>query len=102
MDIAEIDFNNNAEIVRIATGQNHVLALDARGSVYSWGSNEKCQLGYPLTEDVSDQNLPKKINKLKGIKICQIYCGDYSSFAIDEYGDIYGWGLNKNNCLFLN
>ena len=31
--------------MQIATGSSHVLALDTAGNVYSWGSNNKGQLG---------------------------------------------------------
>jgi len=31
--------------VSIATGRNHVLALDTAGRVYAWGDNLKGQLG---------------------------------------------------------
>ena len=32
-------------IMMIATGANHVLALDTAGNVYAWGSNKSGQLG---------------------------------------------------------
>ena len=38
-DIGEIEFG--APIVKIATGRSHVLALDSRGKVWSWGANDK-------------------------------------------------------------
>lgn len=24
------------------------------------------------------------------------------SFSVDKFGEIYGWGINKNNCLLIN
>ena len=41
LDIGEIDFGASVNIVKIATGSSHVLALDSKGKVYSWGTNEK-------------------------------------------------------------
>jgi alpha-tubulin suppressor-like RCC1 family protein len=41
------------------------------------------------------------LQKLKA-KIVQIYCGEFHSFAVDQYGSIYAWGQNKNNCLLVN
>jgi len=32
----------------------------------------------------------------------QIYTGEYMSFAVDSLGEIWAWGLNKNNCLLTN
>jgi len=36
--MAEIAFSE--VIVKLATGRNHVLALDEHGRVYAWGKNE--------------------------------------------------------------
>lgn len=48
-EIGEIEFTQaeqgNDPIVSIATGRNHVLALDTAGRVYAWGDNLKGQLG---------------------------------------------------------
>jgi alpha-tubulin suppressor-like RCC1 family protein len=40
--------------------------------------------------------------KLAKKNIVHIYCGESSSFAVDHEGEIYAWGLNKNNCLLVN
>jgi len=44
--------------------------------------------------------VPKKVSEVKNI--VQIYCGHYSSFAVDKIGDIKAWGLNRNNYLLTN
>ena len=44
--IDEIENNFTSPIVKIATGRSHVLALDARGNVLSWGNNDQGQLGH--------------------------------------------------------
>lgn len=85
--------------MKIATGRSHVLALDASGKVYSWGQNDKGQLGH---NDTAVQDTPEKVKKLDKKEIVQIYCGEFSSFAVDQEGEIYAWGLNKNNCLLVN
>lgn len=46
------------------------------------------------------KDTPTRIQNLENI--CQIYAGQFSSFAIDGFGDIYAWGLNKNNVLLIN
>jgi alpha-tubulin suppressor-like RCC1 family protein len=96
-DIGEIEFG--APIVKIATGRSHVLALDSRGKVWSWGANDKGQLGQAL-DTSSTRDTPQRIAKLKDI--VQVYCGEHGSFAVDSSGDIYGWGSNKNNILLVN
>ena len=53
-EVGEVDFseampedstNTLAPIVQVATGRNHVLALDTNGRVFAWGDNMKGQLG---------------------------------------------------------
>ena len=39
VDIGEIEFHH--PIVKLATGRSHVLALDSKGRVWSWGTNDK-------------------------------------------------------------
>jgi hypothetical protein len=67
------------------------LALDSKGRVWSWGTNDKGQLGHSA-QDASVKNLPTVVAKIRNLEICQIYCGEY----------IHAWGLNKNNCLLVN
>ena len=94
----------STSITKIACGRSHVLALDAKGIVWSWGTNDKGQLGHSNdTLEIKDRSVkdtPKKITKLKDI--VQIYCGELSSFAVDQYGDIFAWGFNQNNSLLIN
>ena len=44
--IGEIESLSKLNIIRIATGRNHVLALDSKGRVHSWGKNDHGQLGH--------------------------------------------------------
>jgi len=41
IEIGEIQFSSRDPIVKIATGRSHVLALDTKGKVWSWGTNDK-------------------------------------------------------------
>lgn len=84
-------------VVKLATGRTHVLALDVKGRVYSWGKNDHGQLGHA---DKQDKEFPTKIEGLRNI--VQIYTGENMSFAVDKFGDTFGWGQNKHNCLLIN
>ena len=44
-DIDEVEYFE-APIIKLATGRTHVLALDVKGRVYSWGKNDHGQLGH--------------------------------------------------------
>ena len=105
--MGEVDFGINVTIVKLAAGKHHVLALDTKGYVYTWGKNDKGQLGHRVgghhghrADDDGVCEIPQKIPTLSDT--VQIYTGEYMSFAVDSLGEIWAWGLNKNNCLLTN
>jgi alpha-tubulin suppressor-like RCC1 family protein len=54
--------NINEKIVQVECGKKHTIALSEEGSVYSWGSNEKGQLG--RTAHVQNLKLNVKRNMI--------------------------------------
>lgn len=80
-------------IVQLAPGKDHLLALDAYGNVLGWGDGQQYQLGRKIMERTRMQTLRPLPVALKNIKY--ISSGDYHSFAIDHKGSIYAWGLNQ-------
>jgi alpha-tubulin suppressor-like RCC1 family protein len=57
---------NLSGIVYINAGDNHVLAMKADGTLYTWGRNQGGQLGLNNTTDV---NLPVLVSKTYDIKL---------------------------------
>jgi regulator of chromosome condensation len=89
-------------IKKLAAGANHVLALDDKGVVWAWGSGQQSQLGRRIIERTKKEGLnpaPAVIkhneNDRRNIKIIDIGCGAYNSFAIDKDGNIWSWGANN-------
>lgn len=82
---------SDCEIVDIAAGSNHNLALDSDGNLWAWGSNSSGQLGDGTT---TDSNVPIQI--MRGHKFKKISAGRDCSAAIDENGYLYGWGSSAN------
>ncbi|KAG0231135.1 hypothetical protein BGW42_000486 [Actinomortierella wolfii] len=81
-------------IVDIATGTDHVLALSSTGLVYSWGNGQQGQLGRRIIPRRMLNGLsPEKVDGIKD-KV-RVGAGSYHSFAIDQDGKSYGWGLNN-------
>ncbi|GMM34022.1 Ran guanyl-nucleotide exchange factor [Saccharomycopsis crataegensis] len=80
-------------IVQLAPGKDHILALDAYGKVFGWGDGQQYQLGRKVMERTRLQNLKPMPVTLKNIKY--IASGDYHAFAIDHKGEVYTWGLNQ-------
>lgn len=81
------------KIKSIATGNNHVLALDDKGKAYAWGAGEQNQLGRRIVERTRYYALSPC--RLALSKIKQIASGAYHSFAISKDGLVYAWGSNN-------
>ena len=80
-------------IVKIAVGTDHVLALTKDGKVYGWGSNTNGQLGQNNTESL---NYAKPVLSEDGTSylsnIVDISANGYGSMALDKNGNVYVWG----------
>ncbi|XP_020287366.1 RCC1 and BTB domain-containing protein 1-like [Pseudomyrmex gracilis] len=86
------DNSRMKRVVDIACGSHHSLALTEEGEVFAWGQNNCGQVGSGLS---SNQGIPRQINSsLAGKKIVQVACGQTSSIAVTDNGEIYGWGYN--------
>lgn len=86
---------NLKNITKLAAGSNHILALDNKGNVVAWGCGQQNQLGRRIIERNKMSSLvPQGMGLPKG-KIVKIACGAYHSFAIDNKGKVWGWGLNN-------
>lgn len=86
-------------IVAVAAGHRFSLALSEGGKVYSFGLNDKLQLGYEPTAKASAT--PTLIEALSGVFVKQIHAGYDSVTAIDVDGKVYLWGSGSNSVLGL-
>lgn len=83
-------------IVKIASGAGHTLALDNSGKVWAWGWNNNGQLGtnnktnYQYAVPVLDEVGVKQISN-----IIDISAGYYHSSFVTASGEIYQVGLNN-------
>ena len=80
-------------IVQLARGKDHLLALDSKGIVYAWGNGQQFQLGRRVLERHRYHGLEPKQFGLYNIKY--IASGDFHCFAIDHDDQVYAWGLNQ-------
>jgi alpha-tubulin suppressor-like RCC1 family protein len=85
-------------IVAVAAGNLHNLALHANGEVWAWGGNRAGELGMG---DTLPRNTPVKIPGLSNITA--ISAGQYPalglygshSLALDRSGKVWAWGENE-------
>lgn len=81
-------------IKSIAAGDNHVLALDASGKLYVWGSDEQGQLGHRRMARRDKQYLKPALFRQRNT-FQLIGTGGNHSFAIQEKSrKVWGWGQN--------
>ncbi len=85
-----------SDVIAIAAGRHHTLALKDDGTVWAWGSNEYGQLG-DATNDST--NKPVQVRGPGGqghlsVAIA-ISAGCFHSIALREDGNVWTWGLNE-------
>lgn len=77
-----------ADVVAIAAGARHSMALKRDGTVWAWGLNASGQLG--INASVGQTHVPTQL-QLTGVT--HISSGENHGMALAE-GVAYGWGLN--------
>ena len=70
-------------------GTAFYLALTSSGTVYSWGDGRLGKLGLVQGEDVET---PKVVDKLQGMQVVQIHCGEQFCLVVCCNGTVYTWG----------
>ncbi|KAF8847186.1 RCC1/BLIP-II [Acephala macrosclerotiorum] len=82
------------DVIDIACGTNHVLALTNKGKVFTWGAGEQNQLARRvLARSLKNGLVPREFGLGKK-KIVKVGAGDYHSFVVDDRGNKFAWGLN--------
>ncbi|PPQ65585.1 hypothetical protein CVT26_000534 [Gymnopilus dilepis] len=85
------------KVASIAAGSNHLLVLTTHGHIYSWGAGEQAQLGRKVLERRKMHGtVPEKVTLgSRSRKAVAIGAGAFHSFAVDDKGDVWAWGLNS-------
>lgn len=86
------------DVIAAAAGHEHSLALKIDGSVWSWGSQDRGQLGVPGASDdtqspvrVRTSNTSPPLSYLDGVS--DIAAGGEHSLALKD-GTVWAWGYN--------
>lgn len=82
-------------IVDVCCGNDHALALDAKGKAWAWGNGQQNQLGRRVVERTRIQGLVPREVGIPRKKVKSIHSGSFHSFAITTDGLVYSWGLNS-------
>jgi RHS repeat-associated protein len=76
-------------VIAIATGATHALALRSDGTVWAWGNNAYGQLGNGST---TNSDAPVQVSGLTGV--IAIAGGAGHSLAVKSDGTVWAWGNN--------
>lgn len=90
LDISAIEGIENA--VMVAPGYSHNLVLTEEGTVWAFGANGYGQLGNNTS---TDSSTPVKVDFTAATEaghIVQVVVSGNSSYALDDKGQVWGWG----------
>ena len=82
------------DVTDLHGGREHVVALRANGTVWTWGSNDEGQLGIGTT---GNRSTPVQVPSLTGVTAVET--GHNYSLALRSNGTVWTWGLNSDGQL---
>jgi alpha-tubulin suppressor-like RCC1 family protein len=74
-------------VSKVTCGNRHCLALTAVGNVFTWGSDDKGQLGHGLSQPVLTPRQLKAVHSVEDIA-----AGKNTSCCVTKSGSVYAWG----------
>lgn len=111
---------DDVNIIDVALGNHHSVALSESGVLFTWGSGGFGQLGHgDFTADASDifkqqfdqhtgreypcVDLPLQLDKsfFEEMRVLQVACGYYFTVALCEDGSVFTWGEGSDGQLGL-
>ena len=96
LSLAPVQVIGLTEVVQVSAGLNHGVALKRDGTVWTWGRNDRGQLG---TGSFQGKNDPVQVKGEEGVgylqNIVSVCAGREHNLALDAAGRIWGWGRNS-------
>jgi alpha-tubulin suppressor-like RCC1 family protein len=88
------------EVVDVAVGDRHVLALTRTREVWSWGSNDAGQLGRATAEQPESESRPTRVpwtaaadgDATADTRPLHVYCSTATSVVHTSDGHVWTWG----------
>ncbi|WIG98842.1 hypothetical protein [Myxococcus sp. SDU36] len=84
----------DTQVVAIARGYEHLLALRSDGTVWSCGANAIGQLGDGTSGSANNRSAPTPVQGLPA-NVVQVSAGSATSYALTADGVVWAWGRNQ-------
>ncbi|MBF0450629.1 MAG: DUF5011 domain-containing protein [Candidatus Magnetomorum sp.] len=88
------------DIIAVAAGKQHSVALRSDGTVWAWGENTLGQLG---NNTLLNKKIPVQVTGPSGIgaltDVVAISAGGYHTLALQSDGSVWAWGNNAEGQL---
>lgn len=83
--------NFPSNVVMIAAGEAHTLALTHMGDVFTWGSGAGWRLGF---DDNADRHVPVLLQERSNFesRVLSISAGSHHNMAVTTEGKLWAWG----------
>jgi len=91
---------STTSITRVATNEQHSLALSSAGQAFSWGTNLHGECGHGHHDFCEVATLIQSFHKA-ALQIIEVACGRWHSVAIAQDGAAYTWGRGDDGQLGL-
>lgn len=89
-----VEVTGVSDVVAVAAGSDHSLALRSDGTVWAWGFNSNGQIGPNGPEDATAQYTPVRVTGVS--EAIAIAAGGAQSLALLDDGTVLAWGTNVN------
>ncbi|XP_009617699.1 ultraviolet-B receptor UVR8 [Nicotiana tomentosiformis] len=89
------------DVVTIAAGHFHSLAVTSEGHVWAWGRNNEGQLGRDPLSPRESWSEPKIVEGLNKVRVQAAFASGAISAAIGGDGSLWVWGSSKRGQLGL-
>ncbi len=85
------EISKSIVIKSVSLSEEHIMVLSTNGDIFSWGDNDRGQLGLNIQPNPLDvSKTPQKI--IVPVKFSYIGVYDKISYAITTHGKLYIWG----------
>jgi alpha-tubulin suppressor-like RCC1 family protein len=88
------------QIVQVACGQQHTLAITHQGGLVAWGAAEFGQLGHGDVIGI-DLPHPRMVKAVKHVRFASVSAGGAHSLALASTGHVYSFGQGTFGALGL-